>query len=204
MITYVVGFLFSPSGAEVVLIRKARPSWQSGLLNGIGGVTGQVERTGEHEYGRDGVCYRCTHSCLSSYSTCTYQIDEPIWAAMQRKWKEETGDHSDITWKRFGSLHGIDWRVNLFAAIGDVTLPRTQIHDLKETEPVFVYNRLQRSLRSVQDHEKQLIAPTCVRDARLLHNVEWLIPQAWSFISGEDTSVIEMRIHTVLTKSATH
>lgn len=34
---YVVGFLFSTNKKEVVLIKKNRPDWQKGLLNGIGG-----------------------------------------------------------------------------------------------------------------------------------------------------------------------
>lgn len=34
---YVDGFLFDDEGANVLLIRKARPQWQAGLLNGIGG-----------------------------------------------------------------------------------------------------------------------------------------------------------------------
>jgi len=35
--TYVNGFLFSPDGSKVVLIRKNRPKWQVGRLNGVGG-----------------------------------------------------------------------------------------------------------------------------------------------------------------------
>jgi 8-oxo-dGTP diphosphatase len=37
--SYVCGFLFSkvPSGTRVLLIQKARPRWQCGKLNGIGG-----------------------------------------------------------------------------------------------------------------------------------------------------------------------
>lgn len=38
---YVVGFQFNADGTRVALIRKGRPEWQSGLLNGIGG---HVER----------------------------------------------------------------------------------------------------------------------------------------------------------------
>lgn len=38
---YVVGFQFNEPGSRVALIRKGRPEWQSGLLNGIGG---HVER----------------------------------------------------------------------------------------------------------------------------------------------------------------
>lgn len=34
---YVVGFLYNPELSKVVLIRKKRPDWQAGLLNGIGG-----------------------------------------------------------------------------------------------------------------------------------------------------------------------
>lgn len=33
----VLGFLFCPQGESVALIFKQRPSWQKGLLNGIGG-----------------------------------------------------------------------------------------------------------------------------------------------------------------------
>ena len=34
---YVCGFLFSPDRARVLLIRKRRPAWQAGKLNGVGG-----------------------------------------------------------------------------------------------------------------------------------------------------------------------
>lgn len=34
---YVVGFCFNGPKNRVVLIRKARPAWQAGLLNGVGG-----------------------------------------------------------------------------------------------------------------------------------------------------------------------
>jgi 8-oxo-dGTP diphosphatase len=34
---YACGFLFSPDRREVVLIRKRRPAWQAGKLNGVGG-----------------------------------------------------------------------------------------------------------------------------------------------------------------------
>lgn len=37
MMDYVCGLAFSPDHHEVVLIRKNRPSWQAGLLNGVGG-----------------------------------------------------------------------------------------------------------------------------------------------------------------------
>lgn len=34
---YVAGFMFSPDLSRVALIRKNRPKWQAGKLNGIGG-----------------------------------------------------------------------------------------------------------------------------------------------------------------------
>ncbi|HYO07354.1 MAG TPA: NUDIX domain-containing protein [Tepidisphaeraceae bacterium] len=37
MQSYACGFLFSPDRARVLLIRKGRPAWQAGKLNGIGG-----------------------------------------------------------------------------------------------------------------------------------------------------------------------
>lgn len=40
---YVVGFMFSPDRQFVVLIRKNRPEWQAGKLNGIGGKTEEGE-----------------------------------------------------------------------------------------------------------------------------------------------------------------
>lgn len=33
----VVGFMFTPDRSRVVLIKKLRPTWQVGLLNGVGG-----------------------------------------------------------------------------------------------------------------------------------------------------------------------
>ncbi len=34
---YVVGFAFTPERQSVLLVRKSRPEWQNGYLNGIGG-----------------------------------------------------------------------------------------------------------------------------------------------------------------------
>lgn len=34
---YVLGFMFAPGGRRCVLIRKSKPQWQEGLLNGVGG-----------------------------------------------------------------------------------------------------------------------------------------------------------------------
>jgi 8-oxo-dGTP diphosphatase len=43
MIKYVAGFIFSPERDRVLLIRKNRPDFQAGKLNGIGGKVEQDE-----------------------------------------------------------------------------------------------------------------------------------------------------------------
>lgn len=40
---WVAGFLFDDSATKVVLIRKNRPEWQRGLLNGVGGKVESAE-----------------------------------------------------------------------------------------------------------------------------------------------------------------
>lgn len=35
--TYVLGFMFDDTARKILLIRKRRPTWQAGRLNGIGG-----------------------------------------------------------------------------------------------------------------------------------------------------------------------
>lgn len=37
MIEFVAGFMFTPDRKQVALVKKDRPAWQAGLLNGIGG-----------------------------------------------------------------------------------------------------------------------------------------------------------------------
>lgn len=44
---YVVGFLFDTERENVLLIRKARPAWQAGLLNGVGGKVEHLESARE-------------------------------------------------------------------------------------------------------------------------------------------------------------
>jgi len=43
MKTYVLGFLFNKNKNKLLLIRKNRPSWQAGKLNGIGGKVEEGE-----------------------------------------------------------------------------------------------------------------------------------------------------------------
>ena len=62
---YVCGFLFSPDRTRVLLIRKRRPAWQAGRLNGVGGkvepgeaVREAMRREFREEAGLDGIDWR--------------------------------------------------------------------------------------------------------------------------------------------------
>lgn len=58
MTHYVLGFVFSPDEREIVLLRKNRPEWQAGKLNGVGGhveedelIDNAMVREGREELG---------------------------------------------------------------------------------------------------------------------------------------------------------
>lgn len=89
---YVVGFAFDEHFERVVLIRKNRPAWQAGLLNGVGGkveiINGRRERPEE---------------------------------AMVREFREEVDFPypvlvSEDSWRRFARLQGSTFRVDVFCA----------------------------------------------------------------------------------------
>lgn len=72
---YTVGFLFSENRDWVVLIKKERPHWQKGLLNGVGGHIEEGEtpkecfiREFEEEAG-----VRLPESEVSEYCTMTFK-----------------------------------------------------------------------------------------------------------------------------------
>lgn len=50
---WVVGFLFNDDATEVVLIRKNRPEWQAGRLNGVGGKVEEGDRSHHHAMARE-------------------------------------------------------------------------------------------------------------------------------------------------------
>jgi len=87
---YVVGFAFDEKLKRVVLIRKNRPAWQAGLLNGVGGKVEEID-------GR---------------------IETPE-EAMAREFREEVDLDYPLprtVWKRFCRLDGSDWRVDMLRA----------------------------------------------------------------------------------------
>lgn len=50
---YVVGFVFDREAQRVVLIRKKRPDWQAGKLNGVGGHVEDYDETMEQAIARE-------------------------------------------------------------------------------------------------------------------------------------------------------
>lgn len=50
---YVLGFAFSPEGAAVLLIRKTKPRWQAGKLNGVGGHVEEFDGTSQAAMARE-------------------------------------------------------------------------------------------------------------------------------------------------------
>lgn len=95
--SYVVGFMFNPKKTRVALIRKAKPAWQRGKLNGIGGsiepgesATAAMTREFKEESG-----------CDTTESVWTY-------------FSEMAGGNDD----------GNSFRVYFFFAVGDISCLR--------------------------------------------------------------------------------
>lgn len=73
---YVVGFVTDDDHRAVLLVRKARPEWQAGLLNGIGG--------------------KVQHLPVRPQDT-ELRWESPL-EAMRREFSEETGLSIDLDW----------------------------------------------------------------------------------------------------------
>jgi 8-oxo-dGTP pyrophosphatase MutT (NUDIX family) len=80
---YVVGFVFDPAREHVLMVRKNRPTFQAGLLNGVGG---KVE---PHETSHAAMVRECVEESnlhisdwrhVASVCAQNYQID--VWSAV--------------------------------------------------------------------------------------------------------------------------
>lgn len=116
---YVVGLRFDEAEQQVVLIRKNRPEWQRGKLNGVGGKVEQGETDPE----------AMVREFEEETSLKTY-IDE--W--------EEMGDISGAFgvvhfYKSVGSLEGIKTNTDETITI----LPVSLIHDSDQVIPNLKY-----------------------------------------------------------------
>jgi 8-oxo-dGTP diphosphatase len=76
--SYVVGFMLDPTLSKVVLIRKTKPEWQKGLLNGVGGKVGDtipgetpeqaIHREFQEETGVEGLDWRKYLTLITPHS----------------------------------------------------------------------------------------------------------------------------------------
>jgi 8-oxo-dGTP diphosphatase len=110
-IDYVLGFLFDDKKERVVLIEKNRPSWQAGLLNGVGG---KIE--------------------LGEETTWGLKWKEKPQDAMRREFKEETGVDIPL-WVFNGTMSGDGFCVWVYSSFGPVDAVQTM-----EDEKVAIYN----------------------------------------------------------------
>ena len=107
--SYACGFLFAPDRTRVLLIRKRRPAWQAGKLNGVGGKL---------ELGE------------SPLEAMRREFREEAGLDVA-DWQEVltiTGDDDA------GS--GVGWRGHFFRAFGDVDAARSQTDEQLERHPV--------------------------------------------------------------------
>lgn len=80
MFVYSGGFLFSPDKSEVILIRKAKPSWMAGKLNGVGGKI---------EPGETPLC-----ACVREFEEETgMYIPDPRWKHIRTEDYSEKHEH---------------------------------------------------------------------------------------------------------------
>lgn len=105
---YVCGFLFSPDRSRVVLIRKNRPVWQAGKLNGVGGKIEPGETP---------------HDAMVREFREEAGLLIPTWQPML----QITGKPSPRD--EFG------WRATFFRAFGDPAAARSQTDELLEIHP---------------------------------------------------------------------
>ena len=113
MLRYVCGFYFNEDATKVALIRKNRPDWQAGKLNGIGG---KIERKDFDHYK-------------------TYELTQ--WHCMVREFEEETGVFTHIDdWTWFNTVGEPDWIVYFMYATGDLSKLKTMTDEVIEIHNV--------------------------------------------------------------------
>jgi 8-oxo-dGTP pyrophosphatase MutT (NUDIX family) len=102
---FVLGFMFSADLTEVALIKKERPQWQAGKLNGIGG---KVE---EHE---------------PWYMAMVREFQEEAGKKTPFDLWKPFGQMTGYAWAGDGeTIQTERWAVHLFAATGDLTELKT-------------------------------------------------------------------------------
>ena len=117
---YVCGFLFSPDKEYVVLIRKQKPLWQAGSLNGVGGKIEEGEtpmeamrREFKEETGVD-VLYWKEFATLGSgqdWRVHFFTADHPWYSSVRTQESEEIEIHKVADIPRQVMIPNLRWLI---------------------------------------------------------------------------------------------
>ena len=126
MIThYTLGFLFNPEKTRVVIMKKLRPSWQLGLLNGVGGHIEKGERPlhcmkrefkEEVDYiGYDKLDWKRYASLYSPkfYMNCYTAIGDLSYVKSKTPEKVSVMDIDDIKLKDNRFVENVPWLISM-------------------------------------------------------------------------------------------
>ena len=123
MKTYTLGFIFNRGLDEVLLIKKRRPVWQRGRLNGIGGKIEPGEesvqcmvREASEECGLESVSENWTH--VGSMEGALWSVD--VYALVYRGARNSlrTTTDEEVTWYSVAALpedalSNVPWLIHL-------------------------------------------------------------------------------------------
>ena len=131
---YVVGFLFRYGGDEVALIRKTKPAWQKGLLNGVGGkiefdehpLTAMI-REFEEEAGPYIINWRCFAVMTLKAGNKIYFYASHEIVEIESKTDEEVSWYPVAHLRQYGVLSNLNWLVPLALDKDEVTAEITDL-----------------------------------------------------------------------------
>ena len=124
---YAVGFMFSPDLSKVVLIRKRRPEWQAGRLNGPGGKLrdGEAPLAGmQREFHEEtGVKWEhwqpgCRLDCPGATVWC-FWARSPAYADARTTTDEEVEVHGVANFCEMESITNAQWVVPMLLSLAD-------------------------------------------------------------------------------------
>lgn len=153
----VAGFVRDSLG-RIVFIRKNKPEWQAGLLNGVGGKCEIVSQE-RHPGGK-------------------VVWEDPL-ACMIREWDEEIGFHLDVDWDQFAVIESASAVVYFFRAEVD-DLSNFDIPAQNDAGEAVELHDMMWVVRGYEDCIKNLqwLLPLAFCDNRLTQHVTSTIKEA--------------------------